>query len=165
MVRNQESWVRFVLVTVGHQGSPSEASCLWPSGLEAEPETRIQMPMTCVRGGRALGGRECGKHAEEEVAKPDCVSGDDLGLIHRCSGCNSHHSRALPEEGAGLWSLHELLATITCRHLRERCSPSARAGLQRTQAGAFITAAIITVAGVGTRGYFQYLPYKTGITR
>ena len=122
MVRNQESWVRFVLVTVGHQGSPSEASCLWPSGLEAEPETRIQMPMTCVRGGRALGGRECGKHAEEEVAKPDCVSGDDLGLIHRCSGCNSHHSRALPEEGAGLWSLHELLATITCRHLRERCS-------------------------------------------
>ena len=32
---------------------------------------------------------ECGKLGKEEVAKPACVSGKDLGLIHRCSGCNS----------------------------------------------------------------------------
>lgn len=59
-----------------HQGRPSEASGLWSSSLEAEPEAGIQLHM--AGGGRAFWERECGKHSDEEAAKPGCVSGEDL---------------------------------------------------------------------------------------
>lgn len=44
---------------------------------------RQAVPMTSGGGG---------KLGEEEIAKPDCVSGKDLGLIHRGSGITLWHS-------------------------------------------------------------------------
>lgn len=99
---SEDLGINRALVTVRLQGNPSGASCLWSSSLEAEPTTEIWVPVTYGR--IALRHRECGKQDDKEVAKPGCVSGKDLGLIHGCSGCNSLHGIVL--SGARGQALH-----------------------------------------------------------